>query len=260
MNILGALNSTTAKLIGMSEEHQQFFATGWKCPGCGARLVNAIGITMNLYGPDGRRLSVWAGGGRRAETAECPKCGHRWKVYGASSITPPSGIEVLEIVETERSEEFLGEDRRVIDNSKCSTSLTRRMSFSKEWSKSCHIDFEQTQSEGSALSIGAKDMIGLKLSSEEKMRRAYSVSQDTKETCTEEISCEVAAYKKLTIAVHWKRIWQHGFIHAAQNVTRLQIPFRVAVGMTFDQQQIDEELRQGFHLLPSKRPKNPFGT
>jgi hypothetical protein len=92
-------------------------------------------------------------------------------------------------------------------------------------------------------------MTGLKLSSEEKVRRANSLSQDTKETCTEEMSCEVAAYKKLTIAVHWKRIWQHGFVHASQKGTPLQIPFRVAVGMTFDQQQIDEGVRQGFHLF-----------
>jgi hypothetical protein len=47
-------------------------------------------------------------------------------------------MELHEIIETDRSEEFLGEDRRVIDNSRCSTSLTRHMSFriaAERWDK-----------------------------------------------------------------------------------------------------------------------------
>ena len=51
---------------------------------------------------------------------------------------PSSVMELHEIIETDRSEEFLGEDRRVIDNSRCSTSLTRHMSFriaAERWDK-----------------------------------------------------------------------------------------------------------------------------
>ena len=72
------------------------------------------------------------------------------------------------------------------------------------------------------------------------MRRTYSVSEDTKETCREEVSCQVPAHTKLTVVVRWKRIWQHGLVQTAQGAVSLDIPFRVAVGLTFDQQQIDE--------------------
>jgi hypothetical protein len=224
----------------MSEEHQRFLNIS-RCRQCDAVLRTALGIvTANFYAADGRRLTVWSGAAFRADTAECPKCGHRWKMYGGSSVAPPSKIEVLEVTETDRSEEFFGEDRRVIDNSKSSAQLTRNFSFSKEWSKSCHLDVERAQGEGVELSIGAKDTAGVKLSAEEKVRQTYSVSQDAKETCTEEVSCQVEPRAKVTIVVRWKRIWQHGFVEALQDGAPLHIPFRIAVGMTFDQQQIEE--------------------
>lgn len=239
--VYGTVESAVGSIFSMSEEHRRFLEAGYKCQRCNARLGPApVGhSTTNYYAMDGRRLSAWLGGAVRADTVECPQCGHRWKLYGTSSVAPSSAIE--EIVETHRSEEFFGEDRRVIDNSKSSTQLTRNFSVSKQWSKSCQLDFERTQSDGAELTIGAKEVTGLKLSSEEKLRRTYTMSQDTSETCTEEVSCEVPAHKKVTIAVRWKRIWQHGFVRATRNGTPLQIPFRVAVGVNFDQQQTDGE-------------------
>ncbi len=69
----------------------------------------------------------------------------------------------------------------------------------------------------------------------------YSVSQDTRETCVEEVSCDVPAHTKLTIVVRWKRIWQHGLVQITQGGLTLRIPFRIAVAMTFDQEQIDQK-------------------
>src|ERR1700686_629398 len=80
-----------------------------------------------------------------------------------------------------------------------------------------------------------------RLSRRDKLKQTYSVSQGTKETVTEEVGCQVPGHTRTTIVVQWKRIWQHGLVHAERSGVRLHIPFRVAVGLTFDQQQIDGE-------------------
>lgn len=54
------------------------------------------------------------------------------------------------------------------------------------------------------------------------------------------MSCQIPAHCKLTVVVRWKRIWQHGYIVATRDGVQLHIPFRVAIGMTFDQQLIQE--------------------
>ena len=48
---------------------------------------------------------------------------------------------------TFRTEESIGEEQRVIDNSKCSISLTRRFSVSKEWKQSFNVDYEKNQNQ-----------------------------------------------------------------------------------------------------------------
>jgi hypothetical protein len=235
------LISVVGGVFGMSKEHQRFLSIN-RCRQCDAVLRNALGIfTANFYAADGKRLTQWSGGPVRADIAACPKCGHRWRIYGASSLAPQSKIEALEVIETDRTEEFFGEDRRIIDNSKSSAQLTRNFSFSKEWSKSCHLEVEKAQGEGAELVVGAKDAAGIKLSAEEKVRQIYSISRDAKETCTEEVTCRVEPYAKVTIVVRWKRIWQLGFVDARQDGAPLRIPFQIAVGMTFDQQQIEEK-------------------
>jgi hypothetical protein len=239
-SLAGSLASITP-FVGWSDEHRQFFADGYKCPSCHAKLINAMGVvSTNFYAADGKKLSVWAGGPYRADTVECPKCGHRWKRCGANPVSARDGIEVLGIVETDRGEEFLGEDRRVIDNTRSSSPLTRNFTFSKEWSKSCQVELERAKASGKELNFGAKEAAALKLSSEEKLRPTYAITLGSKETATEEVSCTVSGHQKLTVVVRWKRILQHGFIQATQSGLPLRIPFQIAVGMTFDQQQIEE--------------------
>jgi DNA-directed RNA polymerase subunit RPC12/RpoP len=227
-------------------EHRRYFTNGFRCPRCEVRLLSALGReTAQYFSSDGsRKLGTWEKGlwpikRLGGSTVECPKCGYRWAVLSAT--TPPQTTEALDIVETDRSEEFFGEDRRVIDNSSSSIQVTRNFTFSKEWSKSFSLDFERATTDGLELTVGTKDTAALKLSSEEKLRRTYSLSQETKETVTEEVSCQVPPHTRTTVVVRWKRIWQHGLVHTEQSGVRLRIPFRLAVGLTFDQRQIDGE-------------------
>jgi hypothetical protein len=242
LTLSGSISSGVLAVFGASDEHRRFLESGYCCQGCGKRLTNILGnLSVNFYTADGRKISLWSGGAVRSDIAECPKCGHRWSTYGKAAPNQPPGSETAEIVETERREEFFGEDRRVIDNLRSSSRPTRTFSFSKEWSRALHIEAERAAKENAGLSLGAKDVAALQISSEEVLRRTYSISEDTKESSTEEISCEVPAHRKLTVIVRWKRIWQHGFVVLTRDDITLRVPFRVAVGVTFDQQQIEEE-------------------
>ena len=196
MSMFGKVRSSIALAMGMSDEHRRFLEGDCKCLQCGTSLVkdghNGY-IFVDYYASDGRKLSGLAT--LRATVMGCPLCDNRWKMWRLSSGTSPFPIELGDIIETHRSEEFFGEDRRIIDNSKSSTQLTRRFSFTKEWSRSYHVELERTQSAGREFNIGTKQAQGLKLSSEEKLRQTYSVTQDAKETCTEEVSCCASRFR-----------------------------------------------------------------
>ena len=240
MSVSGRFNSALLGAFGISDEHRTYLSSGYRCPSCQAANTNLLGVmTTNFYAADGRKLSLMGGGAIRGDTAECPKCGHRWKVYGTSAAAPPTGDVAMEVVEMDRSEEIFGEDRRVIDNTRSSASLTRTITFTKEWTRTYEIQTEKAQGSGAEFSLGVKDAAVLKVSSEQKLRTTYSVSQETKETCSEQVTCDIAKHTRLTVVVRWKRIWQHGHIRLTREGAEVRIPFRVAVGMTFDQEQIE---------------------
>ena len=105
-------------------------------------------MTTRFYDADGKKLMLIAGGAVRGDTAECPKCGYRWKVYGTAPVAGPAADVAMEIIETDRSDEMFGEDRRVIDNTRSASSLTRTITFSKEWTRTCEVQSEKAESGG----------------------------------------------------------------------------------------------------------------
>jgi hypothetical protein len=178
----------------------------------------------------------------RVDSIECTKCEYRWKVRKSSATEPPiiEKEETIEIIETGRSEEFIGDERRTIDNSGSSSPLSRSLTFSKEKSRSYKIELEKARSSGGGLGISMPEIGSLKLNCERKISEAYSLSQESKETCTEEITCNVGPKTRLTIIVRWKRIWQNGIARRTTAERTTDIPFTVSVGLTFDQQQLEE--------------------
>jgi hypothetical protein len=85
------------------------------------------------------------------------------------------------------------------------------------------------------------DEISVKSSFADSVRKKFSISEESQETYAEQVELDVPAATHLTVYFQWKRIWQCGFIQFRnQNNEEWQVPFRVAVGVTFDQQQVDE--------------------
>ena len=230
---------------GYSEEHKIFLSSGYKCSKCNKTLLNMAGIlTVKFYSKDGKKMNMFTGT-YQGEIAECPHCAHRWNYRGKSSPIRPNKLEVVNIIETSRSEEILGVEQRLIDNSRSTSKTTRRFTVSREWSKNYTIKYENTQVNGAELNLGLKlvetELANLKVASQETLNKQYSISEGTTENYTEEVQVEVPGYKKLNVIFNWKRIWQHGVIKFRdQNNQVFDVPFQVAVGVTFDQSQIDE--------------------
>jgi DNA-directed RNA polymerase subunit RPC12/RpoP len=239
-----------------SEEHKSFCASGYKCSSCSKSALGFTSPRLNYYSGNGKQLSFVVhstdlflykstlGFTPSAELVECQKCGYRWEIYkkGQANI-PKQKLEVSDIIETDRSEEIIGVDRRLIDNSKSSSRLTRKFSINREWSKVYSIEYEKAQANGIELGVGVSETVSVKATSEESIRKKYFTSEESREICSEEVEVEIPASTKLNLAFQWKRIWQHGFILLRnENNEESRIPFRVVVGITFDQSQIDEKI------------------
>jgi hypothetical protein len=240
--LTGHLGAAMGSLQGLSDEYKQFLASGYKCSKCGNRLLYLGPAGVNFYSSDGNRIPFWRVALRGAELAECSNCFHRWRVYSRSQPVASEKLEILGIIETARSEEVFGVDRRLIDNSKSSTKLTRRFSVSKEWAKTYSIEYEKAFVDGAEFNVELSEVFSIKASSEETLRKQYALSEETKETYLEEVEIEVPSFTKLSLIFQWKRIWQHGFIRLQiQNNKEIKIPCQIVVGVTFDQLQIDEK-------------------
>lgn len=239
------MDSTSGNLYGWSDEFKKFYSSGYQCPQCDEALVNKLGlITVNFYSVSGKKIPLWKlpwmiG----AEFGECPKQSYyRWKIKDSSQPITSEKLEILGIVETDRVEESLGSDRKIIDNAKSSVKLTRRFSLSKEWSRVYSIEYEKEQVSSTEFNIGINEITSIKTGFEETIRKQYSISEETKEVYSEEVEIEVPGFTKLSLVFQWKRIWQCGFVKFRnQNNEELRVPFRVVVGVTFDQLQVDEK-------------------
>lgn len=166
----------------------------------------------------------------------------RQKSSVLSNPQTTSKQQLTSITETYRSEEFLGEEQRVIDNSKSTISLTRGFIVSKEWSQSYAVEYEQAHTIGGGFNVGIGDKAGIKIAAEKTLRAQYSISEETRQTYAEEVVLEVPAQTKLRVFFRWKRVWQHGLVTLRDRRSReIEVPFRVVVGLTFDQAQVDEK-------------------
>lgn len=151
--------------------------------------------------------------------------------------------QLVGVSETYRSEEHIGADERIIDNSRSGGKQTRRFSISKEWIQSYNIEYEKAQTNRGEFVAGLSHLISLnfKMQAEEAIKSKYYNAEETRRTYTEDIQIEVLPYTKMRMQFNWKRIWQHGLLRFRDTVDReIEVPFQVSVELTFDQTQVDE--------------------
>lgn len=70
---------------------------------------------------------------------------------------------------------------------------------------------------------------------EQSLSLRYSASANHREEFAEEFTVELEPGAAVTVVLAWKRLWQHGVVHVLLQGKPVDVPFQVAVGITFDQ-------------------------
>ena len=223
-----------------SEEHHRWIRNH-RCPSCQVRFFN-----LKYYKPDGTPVSALKVGldvsltmlREKGWTVGCPKCGYRWPFRAASKITEV--FKVQQIVETMRTEEPIGDELRRIDNSGTSTSSVRRLRVTRRWAQKCDIQMERTTTSTTGLTFKAvNNLPEFESRLETAVRQNYGISTEEEQTFDEEIELTVPAHTIVHVRLHWKRLWQEGYVILAIQAEQVNVPFRSVLGITFDQETAD---------------------
>jgi hypothetical protein len=148
-----------------------------------------------------------------------------------------SPIVAVDVVEAARRELALGDETRVIDNSRSSSPTVRTMRLTKEWTKSYAIDMESAMTVTGSVALSA--LAGLKAEAERTLTKHYSTSVEDRRSFEEEVTLTIGAGIRSEIVFSWKEIRQSGTLVLRSADTAVEIPFEVVVGVTFDQRQVD---------------------
>ena len=166
-------------------------------------------------------------------------------------------ISAPKIAELETYEEFLNEESILIDKSRTSSTSIESFEFSKEWSKKFNLEYERvsTNHSGSDLASSLESSIGfeatiksemksgitstIKSSVEETIKQKYCITEGVLYKRVEKTQISIPAYTKTRLIICWKNIWQKGIIEISDPSSKVQIPFKVLVSVTFDRKQID---------------------
>lgn len=99
------------------------------------------------------------------------------------------------------------------------------------------VEYEKTKKVGSGISAQV-GKAGVKRDIEQQLRSTYTLSENQTNTHTEEISVKVPGNTILEVYIDWKQILAHGVVQLRDQAGNTsEVPFVVAVGVTFDQRQ-----------------------
>jgi hypothetical protein len=150
------------------------------------------------------------------------------------SHASPLAVQVLGVTETHRSAEPIGTDTRQIDNTSGAGRVTRTIRVTMEWTRMVSLDLHEGDTDASGITVGP-NWLALKTSIEHSLERTYAISVSRREEFAEEIGVEIDPGADVTVNLAWKRIWQHGLARVLAQGSEANVPFRMAVGVTFDQ-------------------------
>ncbi|MET8754723.1 hypothetical protein ABZW32_32205 [Streptomyces sp. NPDC004667] len=142
---------------------------------------------------------------------------------------------VLEVTHMSRIEERLGDEVRLIDNRSSSAPVTRRLTASREWTRT--LTLGENHGETMRADVGANLLwIAAKGSIETELQRTLSLTIGSTHLFEEEIGVTVPERTAVRIVLSWKRIWQCGQARVLiPDGTVHIVPYQVVVSVTFDQ-------------------------
>jgi hypothetical protein len=158
----------------------------------------------------------------------------------SSEITADSIVVSTSTTELGRYEEALGVERRKIDNSRSTSCSRRRLRVQRTWSRKVEIFFEKATTRSGSVGLGIQAVGGLKAKAESCFRDMLALSGEEAQIFEEEIEVTVPARTNVEVLLHWKTIWQEGMSAVKlDNGETYKVPYRITIGMTFDQENRD---------------------
>lgn len=139
------------------------------------------------------------------------------------------------VVEHTRVTEPIGDELRVIDNALSPVATRRRIELQRQWTRTVEIGRDAGRTQGVEGKLSLASLGGLAARAERTVSDHYGIRAESVQTYTDEIEVTVNPKMRLEMVLHWNRIWQEGMLVSDDPDRPGELPFRVAVGLTFDQ-------------------------
>jgi hypothetical protein len=214
---------------------QRYWDKHTKCPRCKRWIIYTV-----TYEPGGRVRRI-RNPKHPAALVECPRCHDRWFFF-----QQPVEIEFLE---GEQSSTIAHTEEIELDNSRGTSPLLRTRTISEEWTHTYEVEREETNTTGLKAGLGIEHGPNLEVTAEQAIKERYSISDQKKETYSEELSFEVPPGVRRNVRVTFKEVWEQGRVRLAlpstardfesDEVTKVELPFRVVVDVVMDVAQED---------------------
>lgn len=162
------------------------------------------------------------------------------KLPRGSAASTLDDLPSATVHETRRSEVSIGSDVRQIDNSRGVSPIIRTFKVSREWTHSYVYDVDKSSSVNVGGGLGI-NIASIRLQVDTALKTHYSASEVERRTVEEEVTVTVAPQTRSRITFSWKEIHQIGDVVLANGDRTTKIPFEAVVGLTFDQEQTDEQ-------------------
>jgi hypothetical protein len=150
----------------------------------------------------------------------------------------PETYRVTGSQEIDRYAESIGEDKRLLDNSRSDVEYSRSLTITNSIQRQFKIDVEQAAKESDSASIGLDvSPVNAKVAHvvEESYKTTLSESSMRNHSVEERLEFKIPPRTALTVVLKWKRIWQRGEISVLSSSGQtFTIPFRESVGLEFD--------------------------
>jgi hypothetical protein len=178
----------------------------------------------------------------------CALCGRlqkgraisRWECFWHPAKEPGDTWKVERTIKTGRTEAAIGDERRLIDNRSSSSKLVRTIKAAREWTHTVHVQREQSTTRSQKTIMQVNEGLTRERSLEEVLRDQYGCSQGSKFVFEENVQVEVQPNTQMAVVLHWKYILEVGAIVLSnQEGQRVELPYSVVVGITFDQAQTE---------------------
>ena len=147
-------------------------------------------------------------------------------------------IEVVDVVETTREEEPIGQDTpKRCDNRKSRSEAKFTIRASRTWRRQCTMQTERIHTEGSTTAVGFNKIVTANLQEtlQNAMRESFSATDEVVSTFDQSFEVTVPPGVLQTVVLAWKRIWQLGYIRLLVGGIQVDVPFKILVDIDYDQ-------------------------